>query len=92
MMDGMRTFATIAFSGALLAVGCLAADEVWLKDDSLVAKVEKKVHQSQPKPEEKRFDLVGWAPDIFTAEKLAKQQNRPVFLFTYDGTLETGHC
>jgi hypothetical protein len=92
MMDGMRNFATIALSGALLAVGCLAADEVWLKDDSLVSKIEKKVHQLQPTRDERKFDLIGWAPDIFTAEKLAKQQNRPVFLFTYDGNIDTGRC
>jgi hypothetical protein len=88
----MRNFATIGLTGALLAAGCLAADEFWLKDDSLVTKVEKKVHQVEPTRDEKKFDLVGWAPDIFSAERLAKQFRRPVFLFTYDGNIETGRC
>jgi hypothetical protein len=88
----MRNFATIALSGVLFAAGYLAADEVWLKDDSLVAKVEKKVHEFQPTRDERKLDLVGWAPDIFSAEKLAKQFRRPVFLLTYDGNIETGRC
>jgi hypothetical protein len=88
----MRNFAIIALSGVLLATGCLAADEVWLKDDSLVSKIEKKVHQVEPTRDERKFDLVAWVPDIFSAEKLAKQFHRPVFLFTYDGNIETGRC
>jgi hypothetical protein len=78
----MRNFAAIALSGAVFAAGCVEADEFWLKDDSLVTKVEKKVHQVEPTRDEKKFDLIGWAPDIFTAEKLAKEFRRPVFLFT----------
>lgn len=87
----MWNFARVAFSSALLAGSCLAAD-IWLKDDSFVVKVEKKVHQFQPTRDERRIDLVGWAPDILTAETLAKLQNRPVFLFTYDGNIDTGRC
>ncbi len=87
----MRTFVTVAVSSALVAAGCFAA-ESWLKDDSLVTKVEKKVHQVQPTREERRIDLVGWAPDLLTAEALGKQRRRPVFLFTYDGNINTGRC
>jgi len=41
---------------------------------------------------EKRFDEIGWAPSILAAEALAKQHNRAVFLFTYDGKIDTGRC
>ena len=46
---------------------------------------------SPPKPtaEEKRFDEIGWAPDIRAAERLAKERGRPVFLFTMDGRINT---
>ncbi|HWB82783.1 MAG TPA: hypothetical protein VG675_01500 [Bryobacteraceae bacterium] len=71
--------------------GVLAADS-FLKDDALVTSVEKTVHELQPSRSEKRFDLVGWVPDILTAEKLARQAQRPVFLFTYDGSINTGRC
>jgi hypothetical protein len=35
---------------------------------------------------------VGWATSLLEAEKLAKQHNRPVFLFTHDGRMGNGRC
>jgi hypothetical protein len=87
----MRKFIRTAAYCALIASVCGAAD-VWLKDDGLVAKVEKKVHAFEPTREERKFDLVAWVPDIFTAKEIAKKQNRPVFFFTYDGNIDTGRC
>jgi hypothetical protein len=52
----------------------------------LAAWVEQRVRDWQPTPEERRFDEIGWARDIRDALRLARQHNRPVFLFTYDGT------
>ena len=77
---------------AAFAAGCAVAAEVWLKDDSLVTGVEKTVHELQPSRQERRFDEIGWASGIAAAEALAKQHNRPVFLFTYDGDIDTGRC
>jgi hypothetical protein len=54
--------------------------------------VEKKVREIQPSRDEKRFDEIGWAPSILAAEALAKKTNRPVFLFTYNGKIDTGRC
>jgi len=73
-------------------LGSAIAADVWLKDDSLVASVEKKVHSFEPTREERRFDRIGWAPSILAAEARAKELGRPVFLFTYDGRIETGRC
>ena len=42
--------------------------------------------------QKKRFDEIGWAKDIREAEKLAKENNRPVFLFTHDGRMNIGRC
>lgn len=81
----------MALCSALLLGSAIAAD-VWLKDDSLVSSVEKKVHDLQPTRQERRFDEVGWAPGILAAEARAKELGRPVFLFTYDGKIETGRC
>ena len=81
----------IYFSAAILVSGAMAA-ETWLKDDKLVNSIEKKVHEVQPTRQERRFDLIGWAPSIAAAENLARQHHRPVFLFTYDGKIETGRC
>ena len=52
----------------------------------LAAWVDRRVRDRQPTPEERRLDEIGWAGDIRTAERLAKEHGRPVFLFTYDGS------
>ena len=60
--------------------------------DRSPAWVEQRVQQIQPKPEERRLDEIGWAKDIRDALALAKKHNRPVFLFTHDGRINTGRC
>ena len=54
--------------------------------------VDQKVAACAPKPEERRFDQTGWLTDIRSALALAKQHNRPVFLFTHDGRMGLGRC
>jgi hypothetical protein len=78
---------------SLLAAGLLAgAAETWIKDDPLVADVEAKVRKVQPTRAEKRYDEIGWANSILHAEEVAARANRPIFLFTYNGNLDTGRC
>jgi hypothetical protein len=87
----MRNFAAIASAGVML-IGAAIAAETWLKDDNLVVAVENKVREIQPSRDEKRFDEIGWAPSILAAEALARKTNRPMFLFTYNGKIDTGRC
>jgi len=61
-------------------------------DDHVRATVDERVARWWLKPEEKRFDEIGWAADIRTARKLADNHRRPVFLFTMDGRVNTGRC
>jgi len=63
-----------------------------ISDAKIVRWVEKTVAERQPPPEDKRFDEIGWAPDIRTAIKLAKEHNRPIFLYTVNGRINTGRC
>jgi hypothetical protein len=86
----MRSTMAFAVLGVTLT-GAVAAEN-YLPDDKLVTHVEKRVHDLQPTREERKLDLVGWAPDILLAEKLARTANRPIFLFTYDGSIGTGRC
>jgi hypothetical protein len=60
--------------------------------NQLVMQVEERVHAVLPSHAERRFDEIGWARNIREAERLAKQHNRPIFLFTYDGNINTGRC
>jgi hypothetical protein len=87
----MRNFARIVSAGAIL-VGAVTGTESWLKSDKLVEAVETKVREIQPSRDEKRFDEIGWAPSILAAEALARKTNRPMFLFTYNGKIDTGRC
>jgi hypothetical protein len=87
----MRNFARTASAGVIL-IGAVVAAEGWLKDDQLVVSVEKKVREIEPSRDEKRFDEIGWAPNILAAEAQAKKTNRPMFLFTYNGKIDTGRC
>jgi hypothetical protein len=81
----------VTLAGAFSATNSGAAEN-YLPDDKLVTRVEKRVHDLQSTREERKLDLIGWAPDILVAEKLARTANRPIFLFTYDGSIGTGRC
>jgi hypothetical protein len=83
---------SIVLSALTVALAGGASAQNFLADDKLVSHVESRVHEMQPTREERKLDLVGWAPDILAAEKLARAGNRPVFLFTYDGDIGTGRC
>jgi imidazoleglycerol phosphate synthase glutamine amidotransferase subunit HisH len=54
--------------------------------------IEQRIQELQPTAKEKRIDEIGWAKDILTAKKLAKENNRPIFLFTHDGRINIGRC
>jgi hypothetical protein len=84
----MRKLGLLALSAVLLA----GAAENFLKDDKLVASVEGKVRKVLPTRAEKRFDEIGWAPSIIAGEAIAAKLNRPMFLFTYNGKIDTGRC
>ena len=48
--------------------------------------IDQRVQDWQPTKEERRMDEIGWAKDLRQALRLAKETERPVFLFTYSGT------
>jgi hypothetical protein len=89
---------------ALLIVGLLLGGVVataWAKaavspgtvsDAEVVRWVEKTVAERQAAAEDKRFDEIGWVTDIRAAIKLGKEHNRPIFLFTGNGRINTGRC
>lgn len=97
-------FTSTALAWAALGAGILAstgaaapgapkrpASEAPASGD-VAAWVDRQVAECAPKPEERRFDQTGWLTDIRSALALAKQHNRPVFLFTHDGRMGLGRC
>jgi hypothetical protein len=80
-------------AGALLAALAVPAAAQDRRSDADVADwVRTRVRDWQPTADERRFDDVGWAADIRDALRLAKENNRPVFLFTHDGHMAVGRC
>ncbi len=57
-----------------------------------LAWVEQRVQQWQPTARERRWEGIGWARSLSDALRLAKERQRPVFLFTHDGRLNVGRC
>lgn len=57
-----------------------------------VGRIDKRIAAWQPTRAERRFDDIGWAPDLCTALKAGKAHQRPIFLFTHDGRMQFGRC
>ena len=68
------------------------ADDKRVPDRDVKDWVRRRVADWQPTADERRFDDVAWVADIRTALKLAKDHDRPVFLFTHDGHIDVGRC
>jgi hypothetical protein len=80
----------LAFPFLLLAAPLVAKDAP--SDADVADWVAKTVEERQPPAKDKRFDEIGWAKDIRTAIELGKKHQRPIFLFTMDGRINTGRC
>jgi hypothetical protein len=82
----MRGLSAIAAS--ILIMFASADDD----SDDLRPRVDQRVREWWPKPSEKQFDQIGWAPDLSTARRLAAEHDRPIFLITMDGRVNLGRC
>jgi len=82
-------FAVIALSGVLLTY---ASNSRYSNPEKLANWVDRRIRQLQPTRDERRIDEIGWAKTILEAEQLAQEHKRPIFLFTYDGNIDTGRC
>ncbi|HJT76975.1 MAG TPA: hypothetical protein VJ739_07200 [Gemmataceae bacterium] len=80
-----RTAAALALALGVLAPCRAGAPGPATGDRDLATWVDGRVRAWQPTAEELRLDDIGWAKDIRTAERLARDHGRAVFLFTYDG-------
>ena len=78
--------------GLNLLAAAAPGDDERIADGDVAAWVGRRVEQWQPTDDERRFDQVGWVKDVREALRLAKEHNRPVFLFTHDGRMAIGRC
>jgi hypothetical protein len=82
----------IGLAGIVPLTGTQAQDKSVAADAALIAKVDKRVQAWQPTHEERLLDDIAWAKDLRDALRLAKDNGRPVFLFTYSGCAEREHA
>lgn len=75
--------APLAAASLAVAARPAAHDAAW---------VDQRAAAWQPTAAERRWETIGWAADIRTAERVAAEHKRPVFLFTHDGRLNVGRC
>jgi hypothetical protein len=60
--------------------------------ESWAGKIDKRIERMRPTKDERKFDLIAWAPSLRDAVAAAKASKRPVFLFTHDGHINIGRC
>jgi RNA polymerase sigma-70 factor (ECF subfamily) len=53
-------------------------------------KIDEKIKAWQPRPDERRFDEIGWAKDLPQALRLAAENKRPVLVVAHVGRLNVG--
>lgn len=73
-----------------LAIQRRAASE--LSEADLKKLVDARVNEWEIKPEDRRFDEIGWTTSLLEARRLAQRHGRPIFLFTHDGRMAIGRC
>jgi hypothetical protein len=84
----MRSCKSLLIAACTFAFGFISSSGSELSYEAVVARVQ----EWQPKASEKTFDQIGWAENIRAGLKLAKEHNRPLFLFTHDGRMNLGRC
>src|SRR5438309_1036300 len=83
-------FVILMMAGVALAQP--APTEVKRNSETDREKIDKRIQEIQPTAKELRFDAIGWVAGIREAERLAKENGRPVFLFSNVGQMDLGRC
>jgi hypothetical protein len=75
-----------------LILGLAAVAVIAALPQPSIESIDQRIREWQPTARERRWEQIGWAGGLPEAEKLAKANNRPIFLFTHDGRLNVGRC
>jgi hypothetical protein len=80
----------------VLGSACIVALPVFSEDKKPLPldrdRIDRRIQEIQPTPKELRFDAIGWVSGIREAERLARENGRPVFLFSNVGQMDLGRC
>ena len=76
------TTAFLLLGGFALTTGADDRDEAW---------VQRRVQQIKD-AEPAAWRRIPWTASLLDARQASQKENRPVFLFTHDGNIDTGRC
>jgi hypothetical protein len=76
--------------GSVLFVAALSAMfvSIALGDEAAIRKQIERIKES----EVSTWRKIPWTASLLAARRASEREKRPVFLFTYDGNIETGRC
>jgi hypothetical protein len=78
-----------AMTVAVLTLGVFAfAGRAEVQDETWVLNHARQIKESDTTA----WSRIPWASSLLAARRASEKENRPVFLFTHDGNIETGRC
>jgi hypothetical protein len=78
-----------AMTVAVLTLGVIAcAGRAEERDEAWVLNRARQIKESDTTA----WSRIPWATSLLAARRASEKENRPVFLFTHDGNIETGRC
>jgi len=86
----MHRLIAILTATTIASVCGISSAEV--SDKYLVSWVEQRAEKLETRFSNRPMDQIGWAESLGRALAVAKEHNRPVFLFTLEGHMNTGRC
>ena len=86
------TRAVISFTAFVVLGFFVAPGEAQVSDRYLPTWVQHRADVLSAKFADRPFEKIGWVEDLPSALKLAAEHDRPVFLFTHNGRMDTGRC
>ena len=88
--------ARIVLGLVVLGSACLVAQPASSEEKKPVSldrdRIDRRIQEIQPTAKELRFDAIAWVSGIREAERLARENGRPVFLFSNVGQMDLGRC
>jgi len=78
------------YRGSVLLVAALAVTAVFAaeRDEALIRTQIERIKES----EINAWRKIPWTASLLGARRAGEREKQPIFLFTYDGNIETGRC
>lgn len=88
----MRRLRHLPVPFTLLVLACPVPAGSGAQDLAIQDPLAKAMAEIAPRSDEERWRLIPWSTSLTDTLEQARESGRPVFLFGYDGVLDTGNC